>query len=188
MPRWIKKISSVAIALFSISASAGFIELGASGNYRISRINTDNYQELISYTGSLAYYFWEMSAIELSYTQGSQVVVVTPDPTSRTKITTFFELIGADLVLTLADKQSFFQPYIKAGGAYTKKVIVREVINQSDRIPSRDGLVPSAGLGFKLNFTNAFSIKVGVDAWSSPPGQDPVTVDYAGRGGISWIF
>ncbi|MBX7231787.1 MAG: porin family protein [Bdellovibrionales bacterium] len=173
----------------STSVFAGFMEVGASGNYRISKINSNNYQEMVSYTGSLSYYFWEMSAMELSYTQGNQIVVLQIPSDNKTTTTTFFELIGLDLVITLADKQSDFQPYVKMGGAYIKKEIVRTIESLgSDRIDSPAGLVPSAGVGFRIKLSTNFSIKAGVDAWTSPLKQNPVTIDYAGRAGVSFLF
>jgi hypothetical protein len=185
------KILLLTLCLWAGAAQAGIIELGASGNYRLSRIDDDNKQEMTSYTGTISYYFWEMSALELSYTQGKSVVTyMFPGETTHTYITTVFELIGLDLVLTLGDKQSVFLPYIKVGGAYIRKEIAREVegVSGVQRIPAPDGIVPSAGIGFKIRFTQTLSLKVGVDAWTSPPDREPVTVDYAGRAGLSWMF
>lgn len=51
----------------AFSEAFAFVELGANANYRRSAFDSNNYQELISYTGSISYYFMEMSAIELSY-------------------------------------------------------------------------------------------------------------------------
>lgn len=173
------------------SSSAGFVELGGSGNYRISKIDADNYQELLSFTGSMSYYFWEMSALELSYTEGKQIVSlkINSDP-NKTVTTTIFRLAGLDLVLTLAGKESVLQPYVKVGGAYIQKEILRQVVGfgSPDRIDSPSGVVPSAGVGFKVKISQTFSIKVGVDGWSSPLNRKPVTWDYAGRAGVTWMF
>ena len=179
----------VGLSVAAPPAEAGLFELGSSGNYRISRIDKDNYQEMVSYTGSISYYFWEMSAIELSYTEGEQIVVLKIPDENKTTTTTIFRMAGLDLVLTLAGKESPFQPYIKVGGAYIKKEMYREVETLgTDRLPSSEGLVPSAGVGFKIKLTDAMSIKMGVDAWTSPSNQEPTTIDYAGRAGISWMF
>ncbi len=174
---------------FSSLAQAGVFEIGASGNYRISRLDEDNYSEMVSYTGTISYYFWEMSALELSYTQGTQITVMLIPGDNKTTTTTGFQMGGADLVLTLADKQSLFQPYVKLGGAYLRKEMVREIETLGkDRLPTSEGIVPSAGVGFKIRLTNALSLKAGVDAWTSPPSQDRTTIDYAARAGISWMF
>ncbi len=170
---------------------AGFIEIGGSGNYRISQLNEDNYQKSLSYTGSISYYFWEMSALELSYTQGTQVSVLKiSDTDSKTTTTTYFEMSGLDLVLTLADKQSIFLPYIKGGGAYIVKKMESQVEGFAPK-PAQPvyGAVPSAGVGFKIKLTQALSFKAGVDGWRSPPGNSKKAIwDYAGRAGLSWMF
>lgn len=177
------------MALWTSAAHAGYIEIGTSGNYRISKIDEDNKQEMISYTGSVSYYFWELSALELSYTKGSQVVTTKfPGDPARTISTTLFEMIGLDLVLTLADKEALLQPYIKGGVARISKVIVREIEGMSrDQVETDPTVVPSAGVGFKVKFTKTLSLKVGVDAWKSSAGDTSV-IDYAGRAGISWMF
>jgi len=180
------------ISLFLIlspAASAGYVELSGSANYRESKINKDNYQKLISFTGSISYYFWELSAIELSYTEGEQIVRIQPVGGEYTLVTTQFRMAGLDFVLTLAGKQSPFQPYIKFGGAYVdKKIFSKTEIGGQKSIPYDPGVVPSAGIGFRIKFTNTLALKVGVDGWTTPLDQDPVTVDYAGRAGISWMF
>lgn len=180
---------SLLLCFISSQAFAGFVELGISGNYRKSSIDRDNYQESLSYTGSLTYYFWEMSALEFSYTNGVSNAVVHPVGDSRTNTITGFELMGLDFILTLAEREAILQPYVKVGGAYIKKKIIKRTQGLDDRDGgSSEGLVPSAGLGFKVKLTKELSLKVGVDAWTSPPKQQPVIVDLAGRVGLSWMF
>lgn len=183
--------SAVAAFLVQISpmANAGYVELSATGNFRLSEINENNYQRLISYTGSISYYFWELSALELSYTEGEQFARIQPEGGEYTELTTQFKMTGLDLVLTLADKQSTFQPYVKGGTAYIEKRIYRKTaITGTEPISNEPGFVPSAGVGFRIKFTNTLALKVGVDGWSSPIGREPKTLDYAGRAGISWMF
>lgn len=175
--------------LFAQNSKAGIFEIGASGNYRISRLDRNNYQEMESYTGSISYYFWENSALELSYTSGTQIVVLKITGENMAITTTSFQMMGADLVLSLASKESFIQPYIKAGAALTRKKMTREIENQGvDELPISEGLVPSAGIGVKFKISNTMSLKLGVDGWTSPSNQKPTTIDYAGRAGISWLF
>ncbi len=179
-----------ALQFFALPALA-VIEVGATANYRKSVITEDNYQESESYTGSISYYFWEMSALELSYTRGAQRVVLKPSAQeAKFTITSTFYMAGADLVFTLGSRESAFQPYVKIGGAYIEKEIVREVEGgATTEIPGEFGVVPSAGLGFKIRLTKALSLKVGADAWTSPikKGED-TTYDYAGRAGFSWFL
>lgn len=175
-------------------AHAGVVELGVTGNYRRSTINEKNYQESLSYTGSLSYYFWEMSALEFSYTNGSsQVSVKATSSDPRQIIQTDFELMGMDLVITMASRKSAIQPYIKMGGAYIKKKIILKPGDdpndfEAQEIGSPEGLVPSGGIGLKIRLTDTFSFKVGVDAWTSPLNEEPITTDWAGRAGISMLF
>lgn len=178
------------LCLTSHLAAAGFLELGATANYRRSTISDENYQESISYTGSISYYFWEMSAIEVSYTQGYSKLVVTPFGGDRSTTETDFSLLGLDLVLSFAGRKDMFQPYIKVGGAHISKEIYRQSAEGFSKvlIAEQSGVVPSAGIGFKIKISERFSVKVGVDAWTSPLEEDPVTVDFAGRAGISWFL
>lgn len=177
------------IIFFSASAFAQF-ELGATANYRKSLVDNNNFQESLAYTGSISYYLFEMSAIELSYTAGATRFVIQPGadlPKNTTTIT--FDLIGADLVFSFGTREDAFQPYFKAGVGHIRKEIRRSIEGgATTQIGVQEGMVPSAGLGFKLMLTQSFAIKVGLDAWTSPLDQDVFTVDYAGRAGLSWYL
>jgi outer membrane protein W len=174
-------------------ASSAFVEVGASANYRSSGYDKSNFVESIAYTASLSYYFWEMCAWELNYTTGySKQVTKGPlsiDP--KETVEDNIQLVSLDLVLSFAGKQDPFRPYVKFGGGYLKKERFRQVNNGNvDPISIQEGIVPSAGLGFAIGVTKELSIKLGLDAWTSPLGKkgQPVVVDYAGRAGISWMF
>lgn len=183
------KLSLLLTLLTSQTASAGFTELSATANYRKSSIDENNYQESVSYVGSIAYYFWELSALELSYTNGQSTISVQPIGDIKTLTTTDFELTGLDLVFTLAARDDLLQPYIKIGGAYLKKRIVEQPDGLAAQVvASQDGLAPSAGVGIKIQVAKDFFIKAGVDAWSSPLKVTPIIVDYAARAGVSWLL
>lgn len=176
-------------AFFCSTSQAGIVEIGASANFRRSTIDKNNFQESTSYTGSLSYYFWEMSALELSYTEGEALLSVQPVDDSKVITKSSFKLIGVDLVMTFASRQSTLQPYLKVGGAHIQKKIVRQPEGlDASEIESPSGLVPSAGLGLKIALDTSFSIKIGVDAWTSPIDEDNPTLDYAGRAGFTWLF
>jgi outer membrane protein W len=180
-----------ALAVTSLPTYAAFYEIGASANYRRSAFDHDNFQELISYTASLSYYFMDMSAIELSYTNGySELSVKSPDPIDPVTTTeTNFLLIGIDLVFSIAEKDDVVQPYVKIGGGYLKKEVFQQVGDgDKTKIARSEGLVPSGGAGFKIMLTNSLSIKFGLDAWTTPLYEKPVVVDYSGRAGIGWMF
>lgn len=140
---------------------AGIVEIGASANFRRSTIDDNNFQESTSYTGSLSYYFWEMSALELSYTEGEAFLSVKPLDDTKIITTSTFKLIGVDLIITLGSQQSTLQPYLKIGGAHIEKKIVRQAEGlDASEIESPSGIVPSAGLDLKLPLVEVFPLRL----------------------------
>jgi outer membrane protein W len=189
------KIQWIVISLLTLLtpwAHAGFVEVGASANYRSSKYNPTNYVEGLTYTTSVSYYFWDMCAWELNYTWGYSKQVsqgnVKTDP--KDTIEDNIQLISLDLVLSFAERTDMFRPYVKIGGGYLKKERFRQINDDNvDKIETKEGLVPSGGLGFSLGITKELSIKFGLDAWTSPlKKKEPLVVDYAGRAGVSWMF
>jgi len=172
--------------LFLSSAQAGFIEIGATGSYRSSYVNEYNYSKTQALTGSLAYYFWEMSAIEVSYTNGTNQTFGRTITNEDYIATTTFEFVGVDLVLSLAGKQAPFRPYFKIGGSYQRKKISYEQGYFSPFIQEVYGFAPTVGAGFKLMLTEALAFKLGGDAWGSPDNTN--RFDLAASAGLSWLF
>ena len=174
-------VSSIALLP---QAHAGYFEISGSGSYRKTTYDKDNYSIYRSGTASVAYYFWELSALELSYTKARQDEVKTQY--SARSFVTFY---GADLIFTMANKQSLFQPYIKVGAAYQNKNGTYKQLNQLvTPLPEVDGWAPSGGIGFKIILGPHVAIKTGIDVWSSPLNSDDTTYDYAARVGLSFIF
>lgn len=171
---------------------AGVFELGASTSYRKSTITKDNFSTSESYTGSLGYYFTDSSALEFSYTNGFSRAVTTEAETKA-----FFTVYGVDFILTIGPKGATFRPYIKLGAAQIYKEI-RYKQTDMDPLPAikSSGIAPSAGLGFRLMFTETFALKVGLEGWTSPINDSEksegetreTTYDVAARAGISWMF
>lgn len=188
--------SALTALIISSSAQAGFIEVGASGTYRKQNVGADIFAESYSITGSLSYLFNEMSAIELSYTEGYGRTVIGSAPTSGAtkELVSTATMASLDFVYTFGEKNAVLRPYLKAGAGYLIKKEIIEVI--AGGFPNRTyqedtGIVPSAGVGFRLALTQTLSFKVGVDGWSSQPiGKENRNskIDYAGRAGISWLF
>lgn len=183
-------------ALFTSNAQAGFFEVGASGSYRRSNIDETAFDESTSLTGSLSYYLNEASALELSYTDGRSKRSINGDAPNGHVTSMFYKIIGLDLVYTIGGRGAGFRPYAKLGANY---IMEKKIVDQyrgpdgawlpANTIQEDPALVPSAGLGFSLGLTQTTSLKVGVDAWSSRPmNKPPVTIDYAGRVGLSWMF
>lgn len=175
------------------SAFAGLMEISGSINYKASRFDDANYQQSNSYTGSISYYFWDMSALELSYTDGLSELSAQATSDLQRIYKTQFQMTGLDLVISFASRKQPVQPYIKLGAAYLEKNLYLEVPSEGSRIKTGDqhGTVPSAGIGIKIRLSDTFSIKIGGETWSSPQNEDttePVTWDYAGRAGLSWFL
>lgn len=186
--RW---LSTWMILLAVPAAHAGFVEVGASANYRSSGYDKYNYIQSLSYTASMSYYFYELCAWEVNYTTGysKQATKASGVLAPKTTVEDNIEMVSMDLVLSFATRQDPFRPYIKVGGGYLTKERFRQVEGfDKERISTQRGVVPSGGFGLSVNITKVFSIKMGLDAWTSPLSEDPVIVDYAGRAGISWMF
>jgi outer membrane protein W len=185
------RIVLLTLLAFPFTAAAAFYEIGGSVNYRYSGYGTNNYVQSLSYTASASYYFWENCAWELNYTTGYSNQTsqgITPGSPKFT-VEDNIQLTSLDLVLTLADHDASFRPYIKLGGGYLVKDRYFRVDQDPETLIAHQvGLVPSGGLGFALSLTKDFSLKLGIDAWTSPLNQQPVIVDYVGRAGVSWMF
>src|SRR5689334_10360557 len=118
--QWILRL---ALLVASSTASAAYIELGASANYRSSGYNADNKVESLSYTASVSYYFWETCAWELNYTTGytKQVTKGSRADDPKETVEDNIDLTSLDLVYSFAERQDTFRPYIKLGGGYLVK-------------------------------------------------------------------
>lgn len=175
-----------------LTSWAGFVEVGASANYRSSGYNKDNYVEAISYTASLSYYFWEMSAVELNYTTGysKQVTKGSGATDPKETVEDNINLTSMDLILSFAQRADRFRPYVKLGVGYLDKERFRRVNDDNtESISHQFGIVPSGGFGLSIGVTKELSFKLGLDAWTSPlDSPDPLIIDYVGRAGISWMF
>ena len=179
------------LLLNTSAAFAGFVEVGASANYRASNYDKHNYVQSTSYTGSLSYYFFAMCAVEFNYTNGysKQVSKGLSITDAMTKIEDVSIFTSMDLVLSLAAREDFLRPYLKLGGGYLVKDRYRRIdFDDKVRLSRQEGLVPSAGLGLAIGVTSNLNLKFGVDAWTSPLNFKPRVIDYAGRAGVSWIF
>lgn len=172
---------------------AGYYELGFSGNYRKlylpSNTNRESFDTTTSYTASIAYYFAEMAAAELNYTNGQSERFV-PNTTADSRTTYNFSLIGLDLIFTFADRKAPFIPYLKAGLAYfAKKEVTYEFTGQpTETVPLDPTLVPSLGFGLKFRLTKTLAFKIGLESWTSDSLDKDPKWDIAGKAGVSWFL
>lgn len=181
------------LQLIVFSAHAGMWELGVNGNYRKAYMNADNTTDASALTGSIAFYFGTMSALEGSYTYGSAKTRLALKDRPNQTVTVFYEMIGLDLVITLTGQDSVIRPYIKGGGAYILKKDTffaedgRTAIMVTGQSGEDTGLVPSAGAGVKINLSRVLSLKLGVEGWSSTP-RNAGLWDTMYRAGVSLLF
>lgn len=177
-------------------AHAGLFEIGASGSYKRSNIAVDAYDESSSLTGSLAYILTESSAIEASYTDGSNKRVISETVPNGHVTYLYYKTVGLDFIYTFGSKDKVLRPYVKGGANY---IISKRIVDQyrlangtlwpATTLDDQPGLVPTVGLGFRFGLTESISLKVGVDGWTSRPlNSPPVTIDWIGRAGLSWFF
>lgn len=184
-------VTLIFILLFFPSAFAGFFEIAASGSYVKHTVDEVNYEESKDATAAISYYFWQQSAIEISYTSGLKTtnVGILGNTSTYTNIQSESRLIGVDFVLSFAEKTAPVRPYIKVGAVHIhKKIIEQDGDFEAFEHPYADGVAPSAGIGLKIALTQTFSIKLGAEAWTTPLAQDKVTYDFAGRAGLSLLF
>lgn len=180
----------VFLLLCSLPAEAFLSEVGVSYTRRKTTFDANNYIESESTTGSYSIYFFEFLALEMSYTNAVGVRLEkasTSDP-KRTieQITT---VKGADLILVLAGKSSFIQPYLKGGAAeITRSQSISTEGAGSESLVPETVVVPSYGAGLKFGLTQQFNIKISYEVWKTPIGDDLSTDDSALRVGLSWYL
>ena len=178
----ISLIALFGVMIWGTQAEAGYLEIGTSYNYRQNYVDEFNRTIQRSITGSISYYFWEQSALELSYTDGaSDIKLDTVDVNVK------FEFYGLDLVISFAGRGATFRPYVKAGAVYQIKS-TRTRYATIDRIVRTRGVSPSAGVGFRLKLTQSFVFRSGVDLWATDTDAEEAQYDMVGRAGISWLF
>ncbi|MES3038327.1 MAG: outer membrane beta-barrel protein [Bdellovibrionota bacterium] len=181
--------SMIVISLFTSNyAFAIAAELGASYGRKKTTIDEFNYDEQESTTGSLSFYFLERVALEFSYT--SSLAVRNQLVSGNTELTVQkTKVFGSDLILVLADKTAFIQPYIKGGVARLERQKNVRVNNlQTESLEPEIATVPSYGAGFKLNITQTFGVKVSYDVWRTPIGGDNYTDDNQLKAGLTWML
>jgi hypothetical protein len=183
----------IAASIAPSVSRAGVWEVGASGSYRRQNIDVNAVDEAQSLTGSVSYYLDEQSAIELSYTDGISKRSINPDVVNGHITMSIYKTVGLDFIYTFGSGSA--RPYVKIGGAYfLEKKIVDQYLTAGGAwnpttIETPPSIVPSAGVGFKISIASGLSLKAGVDASTSNAlSVQPVSIDFTGRAGLSWMF
>lgn len=176
------------VLFVSSEAHAIFTEVGLSYSRKRTSFDADNYLDSESLTGSLSFYFMEKLALEISYTDASGV---REEKTAFSQQTVLQDttVYGADLIWMLADRKAFFQPYLKGGAAVIrrKQTVKYSTLNTAILEPETS-TAPSYGVGFKLNLTDTFGIKIAYDAWKTPVGGGVFSNDDSVRVGVTWML
>lgn len=189
-----KHISSLLAGLLVIfiatPSMALYTELGVNYGRKKTSFDNDNYLDSESTTGSVSLYFLERLALELSYTEAlaRREEKASPSDPKRSTLQKS-TVMGADLILTFADRKALFQPYIKGGIAQIER-------HQSIKIEGQDtftltpekAAVPSYGVGIKIALTESFGVKLSYDLWKTPIGDGNQTDDTSLRVGVTWIL
>jgi hypothetical protein len=187
------RCATIALVLLALPlpSIAGVFEIGAQANYRSTNFDPTHSDVSESGTGSIGYYFWGLSALELSYTRGA-ALQQQPEYSAYQDFTAY----GLDLMITFANDKSAIKPYVKLGAAYVDKNL-REIFPNLPAVSIETrGVAPSAGLGLKIMITQQFALKGGLEVSSSPiflyystsPDPNTVTYDFSANGGLSIFF
>lgn len=180
----------VVLSLLTSEAQAFYTEVGLSYGRKTTTFDENNSFDSESVTGSLSLYFLERMAVELSYTDalGLRKEKASASDAKRTT-TQKSQIMGADLILTFADKKSLFQPYIKGGGAQISRYQEVKIEGQDTfTIEPETATVPSYGAGLKIQFSESFGLKFSYDVWKTPIGGGLQTDDSSIRAGVTWIL
>lgn len=178
------------ILLFSTSAWALNYELGVSYAKKRNSFDKQNYFETESTTGSMSLYFSEMVALEMSYTEGKANRFEKPPTGNSIQTYQKTTVVGADLILVLAPRKFFMQPYIKGGAAQLKRsqIVYERAINRVEALDIETAVVPSYGAGIKFSVVDGLSLRISYDVWRTPVGGGVVTDDSQLRAGLSWML
>jgi len=184
-----KKILFFVIAIGQVAWAMNY-ELGVSYARRKNSFDRDNYFETESITGSVSLYFTERLALELSYTDAKATRHEKPPGGTEQEIFQQTEVIGADLILLLADRKFWIQPYIKGGAAQLKRRQVNYAgpTNDPQELDIETAVVPSYGAGLRFLLTQTLSFRLSYDVWRTPVGGGTITDDSQIRAGLSWML
>lgn len=167
--------------------------------------NRQNYNMSRTYSGSIAFYLFNLTAIEFNYSESNDKAVVNHDTSKATNLAIETETsvlktstYGVGIRQALANKNSFLIPTLSFGWArqsfsdsasatiIDKSDNSRTIYETGESVITYDSVFASFGLKFRL--TKTFYIKGGVKTafrafeWNQAKDQ----LNYSA--GLSWIF
>ncbi len=197
----------ILILLFFSFKVFALAELDFDFNYSKNKFgeNRQNYSMSRTYAGSIAFYFFNLTAIEFNYSESQDKTVVNHDTSKATNLAIENETsvlktstYGIGIRQALAHKNSFLIPSLSLGWArqsFTDSAAAtiidksdnsRTIYDTGESIITYDSVFASFALKFRL--TKTFSIKGGVKTafrafeWNQAKDQVHYTA------GLSWIF
>lgn len=137
------------------SAAAGVFETSAGFSYNKTTYGDDSFSWSRRYTASIAYYFTEISSIELAY----------QDAFSRNQIagledTSFHDKVySVNWVQHLTGRDSVLQPYFKLGIGQLNRDASGTYSTGGSPPKSEDSVTAILGAGLKIYLTKGFGLR-----------------------------
>lgn len=144
-----------ALLAFPLRAAAGTFELSLGASYSSSNYGGGNFNWSRRFGGSIGYYFFSVTEIELSY----------QDALERTKIVNFQDTTTHDIVLGLTIVQGLtpksfpIQPYIKLGAGQLYREAQGSYSGGAAPPAILGSLTFIGGAGLKIYITRNFAIR-----------------------------
>lgn len=186
--RFCGNASFLGLLFFFSAPSHGLIsEWSVQGELGQTIYNENNDETFHSYRASVSFFFWSRVALELSRshfeTNRRELIQSIERTTQQTA-----EGTGLDLLIVLAGRSAFFQPYIKGGAAYVEKTYRVNVNDLDIEILTPATLTPSYGLGVRLAFTQTFQLRISYSAWVATVENERLSQDTRTRIGLTWVW
>jgi opacity protein-like surface antigen len=179
-------------SLAALPALALYTEFGVSYNYKTIGFGADYKMETQASTVSTSVYAWDQVGVEFAYTES---LLLKKEPETGAFATTRTTSQKANIYelnvqyLFSNNRKAMFQPYIKAGAAYTAKKQTVQIGNDFPfELSLKPGLGPSYGAGIKIFFTESLSLKLSYDIVETPVDEKSKALDSTGRIGMGWIL
>lgn len=137
------------------NAAAGVFETSAGFSFNKTTYGDDSYSWTRRYTASIAYYFTEISCIELAY----------QDAFSRNQIsgledTSFHDKVySVNWVQHLTGREYTFQPYFKVGIGQLNRDATGTYSTGGSPPKSEDSVTAIMGAGLKIYITKGFGLR-----------------------------
>lgn len=182
--------------MLTTSARAGVFEIDAEGSFFRFNSSTDSYTQTATYGGALAYHFFSITALELSFSRTIEHKVLQDISSSVRKYDTktTFDVYSVSLVQYLLGRTYRLQPFIRAGVGYiVQKVGVTftmsdgSVDNHPNQVSTK-GMSANLGLGLRYAFTENFYLKLSGTVYATDLDKSDPLTHYTATAGLAVAF